>query len=234
MKAKLVRPALLGLVAMTFLLAPSTAFSWGAATHAYIADHIGKKDPLRNGIEIMETGLDDQGEYALALEVAHNIVEYAVDILVRKELDPKIGAKIGSAALCRPPTVPLLLVRAYADEMARYTDRPAITIIKAEREFRLMMVLYGHALSQNPDVAVSLVADQLASLSADFLESYGINPPPVDQLTPLITAWISQAMQLCAPNYAGTINWTIDFVKVSLENEGVTYRECGLRTKLRK
>jgi hypothetical protein len=336
MKSERVRQALLVLLVMALLLAPATAFSWGAATHAYIADHIGKEDPLRNGMEIygamapdlfnfmfddpdsmeyytlthasapevwesartkldksfawgfvshnnvngadltahgplpipfldpskgyvvakayqllfysetpastilevvegMAPTADPKVRFALALEVSHNIVEYAVDILLSKDLDQNIGAKITSAALCRPPTVPLLLVRAYGEEIARFNDRPALTILKTEREFRQMMVLYGQALSQDTDVAVGLVAGQLASLSEGFLVAYGMTPPSADQLTPLITSWIQQAMGLCtqpdSPTYADVLNDTIDFVKASLADDGITYCAGGRHKK---
>jgi hypothetical protein len=52
------------------------------------------------------------------LVVAHLITEYAIDIMLRNEVDPLVGRKVGIAALTRRKNFPSLLVDAYAADYA--------------------------------------------------------------------------------------------------------------------
>ncbi len=163
------------------------------------------------------------------LVIAENLVEYGVDILVKRK-DPFIGVKVSSSALLRGPDFPLLLVKAFAGRFSadlHISYAQAARLITAnEMEFRKMMILYGQALSQDESTALQLVSQQLAELAVGFLGTYGITLPPgvnIDDLTSKIELGIQQAMLFCANDYLPEIGLTIQFVHGQLVSHGISY-----------
>jgi hypothetical protein len=161
--------------------------------------------------------------------IAENLVENAVDILVKRK-DPLIGVKVSSSALLRGPDFPLLLVKAFAGGFS--TDlhisyaQAARLITSNEMEFRKMMILYGQALTQDEATALQLISQQLAELAVGFLGSYGISLPDgvgVAQLTPKIQLATQEAMRICARDYLAEIGRTIQFVNGQLVSHGISY-----------
>jgi hypothetical protein len=163
----------------------------------------------------------------VAVEICHNFVEAAVDILVKQD-DPAIGSKLMGAALGRSDTFPLLLVDAYAQDIATYlgmssTDA-AHFVTQKEEEFRESMVAYGWALMQDDETAVHLLSQQMASIAGAYLAANGITlPVPSDQLVPLIEQGIWAAHELCADDYKKEIDGTIELVGGELQKRGIVY-----------
>lgn len=151
---------------------------------------------------------DSQGE-----SVSHNVVEYAIDIMVAYETPggTGIGKKITESALLRNPKFPLLVVKAYATD-----SETKEKIISAERDFRRSIIIYGQALNQKTESdAINSVSELLAQLA---LEVYGI------QVTPdLVASAIVGAQYLCRPDYAAAINETISFVNARMAEAGIQY-----------
>ncbi len=162
---------------------------------------------------------------AAALQVAHELVEYGVDLLM-KNIDPVIGAKISAAALPPNPNFPLLMDRAYAKEFAAHfgiSDADALRFFaSSERQFRRFMVLYGHVLMQDNATAVLLSSEQLAELATAFLAANGITLPPGADITPLLQFGISQSMIICAPDFGQEVSATSGFVAQQLAAHGIT------------
>lgn len=162
----------------------------------------------------------------VVMEVSHNLVESGVDILMR-HVDPKIGLKVIAAALPPHPNMPLLLVKAYAGELAGYAgiseQEAAKFIMKAERQYRKITVLYGQALTLDDAEAVQALAGQLADFAEAFLAAYGITLPPGADLTPLLAFGISQGMMLCADDFAQEVAATTAFVDDQLDLHGISY-----------
>lgn len=152
----------------------------------------------------------------VGMEVAHQLVENAVDILM-KRLDSKIGEKIIAAALPPNPNMPLLVVKAYAGELARYagiSEREAASFIaSSDRQFRNILILYGQALMLDEGAAVQAIAEQLVDLAQAFLVAYGISLPPGTDLAPLLKAGITQAMRLCENDFALEVEATINDIE---------------------
>jgi hypothetical protein len=162
------------------------------------------KPQLPNGLI-----LDDlQGE-----AISHNIIEFAIDIMVAYEMPGGIGIgrKIMESALLRTPEFPLLLVKAYASD-----TEAKVKIISAERDFRKTILTYGQALNQKKESdAINAVAELLAQLALDI---YNI------QVTPdLVATSITGAQNLCRPDYATAINDTIGFVNTKMAVAGIHY-----------
>jgi hypothetical protein len=161
---------------------------------------------------------------AITMEIAHTLVEDAVDILI-KNVDPHIGQKMIAAVITPHPNFLLLLQKAYSQDLSSFagiTMAEAGAFIKAsETQFRTTTALYGLALMQ-PD-ALQLIAEQMAEFAQTFLAAYGITPPPTDILTPLAEAGIFNAMILCSGDYEKEIGATIRFVQKQLRLHRITY-----------
>jgi hypothetical protein len=222
----------------------SKAFAYGFVSHNdvwgadYTAHHSGITFGQDEGYVITKAGevieiLEAVPEFntlelpdEIKLEIAHEIVENGLDILV-KRLDPAIGQKIATSAARRSPEFPLLLVRAYAPGFSEYAGisyaEAAGFITSAEREFRRNMVLYGYVLMQDEETAVMLLSEEMASLAVSYLSVYGITLPEGVDLVPLIEFAVGQAMELCETDYAWEIQATIDHVDGELRARGIYY-----------
>lgn len=308
-------------VVITIIVFASNAFPWGSATHAYIADTIGKSSALKNLNEIYggmaadifnfypeasvpgtayyylylqthynslalwsETrsatdfgkalafgfashangqlsssyagadltahgpGGNDPGYYVIdkakyfwlglkpLLEyngiyledaqgeaISHNIIEFAIDIMVVYEMSDArgIGKKVIESALLRSPEFPLLLVKAYAYGLTKRPFRmsylkAANTIISAERDFRKTMAVYGQALvQQTEEDSIKYAASLLTQLGN---EVYGIAVDP-----DLVAEAIRKAQDLCRGDYIDAIQKTVEFVSVQMASAGISY-----------
>ncbi len=159
-------------------------------------------------------------------EISHELVEDGIDLLV-KEIDPSIGQKLSSSALSRTPNFPVLLIKTYARDFSQFSgityQQASRFIIEAEKEFRQRTVFYGQALMEDDDTAVQLISEGTAEVAAIFLESYGIAPPPKQEIVPLIEFAIGQSITLCAADFADEIAATITYIDQQLRSHGVNY-----------
>ena len=302
----------MGIICLGLTLSSSEAFSWGFGTHAYIDDHLGKKQIHKNLNEIyggvmpdLFNTLFDTPEYLeflpvqthfksmkvwkasrsevekslafgfvshngcwgadftahdtcrtcgqpvgyayakaavllsegplsqygipdeIAIAIFHEIVENAVDILV-KRTDPLIGDRLSSAAQQRSPRFPQLLVRAYAKGFASFaqiTELEAAQFIQAaESEFRDAIDSYGQILLLDEADAISAISQQTASLAQEFLALYGIDLSiPPEDVVDMVNAYMLAAIGLCQDDYLEEIEATIPYVRHKLRIHGVTY-----------
>jgi len=163
----------------------------------------------------------------IAVEIFHEIVENAVDILV-KRTDPLIGVRLSSAAQQRSPGFSQLLVRAYAKRFASFagiTELEAAQFIQAaESGFREAILYYGQILSQDEETAIQLISEQTASLAQGFLALYGIDLPlSYEQVVDMVTSYMVFAIELCQDDYLEEIEATIPYVRHKLQIHRVTY-----------
>jgi hypothetical protein len=170
-----------------------------------------------------ELGIPDE----IAIEIFHEIVENAVDILV-KRIDSSIGDRLNSAAQQRSDRFPRLLVRAYAKRFASFaqiTELEAAQFIQAaESEFRDAIDSYGQILLLSEADAISAISEQTASLAQGFLALYGIELSiPSDQVVAMVADYMDLAIGLCQGDYLQEIEATIPYVRHKLRIHGVTY-----------
>ncbi len=103
---------------------------------------------------LLSEGIPDQYASPMAAQladrIAHDAIEYAVDILVMENLDSAGGASLADAAQLRAPGVPDLIVSAYGGDFAarfRIPGSTAEAILRAgESDFQAFMVGYGSVL----------------------------------------------------------------------------------------
>lgn len=155
--------------------------------------------------------LDD----AVLLELCHNLVEAAGDILILKA-DPAIGEKIITACLLRSDDFPALLASVMGPDWKA-------EVYAADKEFRRTMTLYGAAMTQGREPAIKAFAEQLGQLGADFIKYFGGPEIAPDLAKGLAEYGIRQALALCGPDYLGEVNATVSFVKANLAAHGVRY-----------
>jgi hypothetical protein len=167
--------------------------------------------------------------HEITLAISHELVEDGVDLLV-KGLDPSIGWKLKSSAFFRTSDFPVYLVKAYARDFSEAVgiSRHEATkfIIAAEKEFRKRMIFYGAALTQDAPTAIQLIAEMTADIAVSFLAANGLSLPPgveMEDIVPLIEFAIVQSMLICANDFSGEIEATIDFVDQNLEANGISY-----------
>lgn len=159
------------------------------------------------------------------LMVAHLITEYAIDIMLRNDVDPSLGWKLERAAHNRSKNFPALLVKAFAEDYADYCfggDYPtaAFALTAAEEEHRSNMIFLGQAISEPEPVAVHLLAEQVVAVLPAFLG--GLLPVPEAEAIEIVKAAIYAFMAICA-DYMAEIDATIEFVDKNLKDHGVTY-----------
>jgi hypothetical protein len=137
----------------------------------------------------------------VSLEVAHNLIENAVDVLIRR-VDPLIGLQMMRAATVRDSVFPSMVNSVWGG----YT--PDLTVIPAvEAAFKTLMFQYGALFATNNEAGIiDGLSAQMAGFAPVFL------PPGVD--LPYETAFaIAKAgtlkgMELCRSTYLLEITLT--------------------------
>jgi hypothetical protein len=169
---------------------------------------------------IKKEGVPDNVVFSFAIEICHNIIEAAGDVVMVEE-DPLLGMKLSSSALLRDSSFPELLVDAYADDFAFQYDmtfETAAQIIRdAEKEFRKMMILLGTALMQDKETARQLLAQQMADLAQAYLET-DFNLPSYNEIFLKLDEGLKYAIDLCETgnSYLDEVQETIKFVRSNL------------------
>lgn len=162
----------------------------------------------------------------VVVAIAHEFVEYGVDILM-KNIDPKLGAKIVKAAAPPNPNIPLVIEQAFlkgfAEEFGLRLADARKYFKSSERQFRQIMILYGQALMEDNETAIEMLAEHLADIATAFLAAYGITLPEDVDITSLAQFGISQAMILCANDFSEEVFKTSFFVRDQLIAHGISY-----------
>jgi hypothetical protein len=165
----------------------------------------------------------------VTLDLSHNFVEYGVDVLV-KNLDPRVGAKMASAALQRHPTFPALLVKAYREDVAAVlgisSQEAGQLILAAEQSFRKIKIYEGRALMLDDATAITLLAEENADFAQAYLAGFGVTLPPGvgrEQIVALAENFIGLAMAMCQNDFVGELSTTVAFVNEQLDMHGITY-----------
>lgn len=160
--------------------------------------------------------------------VAHGLVEYAIDIRLRNDMDPLVGRELARAARGETRGLSDLLVKAFAADYATECfggdeTVAAAALADAEARHRNDMIFLGQAISQPEPVAVRRVAGQITGVLADLLG--GALPRP--ETAALVEAGILRAMGLCRDDYGGELEATIELVAGNLRDRGLSNVEQG-------
>ena len=143
------------------------------------------------------------GNPVLDLEIAHDLIEIAVDVLL-KQNDPKLGEKLLDATVSRSLEDRNLLARVFVWESKPRTDW--LTLASTELTFRGILTEYAMALS----LSTPQHMEPLAILSSQFGQRfYGVQIPPEK-----ILGVLKIAVSLCS-DYKPVIDTVILGIKTN-------------------
>ena len=174
------------------------AFAEGWLTHnekdPWGADHYAHVDP---GYVVKKaerlTGVNT--------EFAHRAVEVAVDLLLKND-DPGIGEKLLDALKRHPWKDRAFLMEVFGKEEKR-TDR--LTVMRAEMDFRRLMIQYGKALVLPPPNDLEALAEWGVQLARKL---YGLSVSP-----DYIRETLEDTIDLCKDDYKEAVDQAIQGMK---------------------
>lgn len=175
---------------------------WGADYYAHVEDPFG----VHRGYVVRKARELHKEFPELKKEFAHWVVEIAVDLLLKNNVDPTLGKKLLTATLFRSLSDQLLLSKVLIAEEDR-TDW--ITLASAETAFRMILIRYARALAlPSPDDEQALV-ELGAQLAA---EVYGIEVT-AERLFEILRF----AMGLCEGDYEDVVTHTIHGIAARIQ-----------------
>lgn len=163
----------------------------------------------------------------VALEICHNIIEAAGDIVLVR-YDRSLGAKIMQIALRPKPNMQNLMVRAYAQGLTDFSQSTAAPLTYAEAEqlirneennFRTSCIAYGYLLQQDEATILDNVISEFKNLASVYLTAYGLPVPDDITLTALLQGSFQAAIVLIENDYLSEIMATINMVKKGMVKE---------------
>jgi hypothetical protein len=157
----------------------------------------------------------------MALEICHDIVEAAGDIIL-KHADSTVGRRLVELARMPRPEAAELLIQAYADDLSDFSQTTSAPLNRkkaekfiraAEAEYRNNVIAYGHLLEGDDATLIANIVEMYKSLAASFLGSYGIPVPDDATLGALISGALDLSLQICQADYMTEVLATAEMVK---------------------
>ncbi len=183
---------------------------WLSGSEGYVIAKAGILYTYIGGM-LADYGLDP----AAGLEVCHEVIESAIDLMI-KRVDPDAPAKLIAAASHADKNFLDLLYKAYGPGLGLIfgLNEASIKAIIAQNDagFRYAVTALGNALKKKYPQDVNAVAEQL-SMAAQA--AYGITVD-ASQIVPILTL----SMSLC-PDYLYELTATVGFVGQQLLLNGI-------------
>lgn len=176
---------------------------------------------------LLDNGIDPMQAKYLATQfapsVAHDAVETAVDVLIKRNEDPAIGARMIAAAQLRSPAVPLLLIAAYATGFARefglsFVEASGI-IVAAEQGFQEFATQYGYIFTKSEAELIQLVSVYGAELASSYLKAatgLDISVPP-EKIADLLI----YTLGVVESSYADEIAATLAYLENEMPDQSI-------------
>ena len=163
------------------------------------------------------------------LVVSHELIEYGIDLLVRKNQDKGIGLKMTTAAVERSNDFPLLLASTFGPSLTSSIGIPPLQataiIVGAENQYNMTMVIYGYILATPDDAqTMDLLVQFLLPQAQSYFASRGIILPPEIDLAQVIHDALTASMQLCAADYYKDLTRTRSHTVSQMAVNGILYR----------
>ncbi|HEY6000513.1 MAG TPA: hypothetical protein VI078_14590 [bacterium] len=154
-----------------------------------------------------------------SLDICHNLVESAGDLIVA-QASPNVGGLMAASAA--RPAQPLegLLLRAWTPGLvaAGLTQEQAAGLIVGwDTWFRGRMIAYGGVMQLPPADAFAGVVQDFATLAQAYLLSLGVTLPPGSDLAPLIADGLAAAVALCQGDYLDEVEKTVGYTAFQLK-----------------
>lgn len=158
----------------------------------------------------------DPGQFRLRLELCHNLVESAGDLIIKK-IDQRVGEDIIAAAVVRDRSFQNLLIAAL--------NNPDYNSAIRENEalFRRFMIQYGAILILPEFRALKGLAESLAQSGVVFLKKMAGIEIPLERATEIAEYGLKKSVQLCAPDYMNEVRKTIEKVRLEMRSRDIRY-----------
>ncbi len=152
---------------------------------------------------------------AVSSEIAHPLIEIAIDLQIKTNEDKFIGSDLISSALNRKDDVLNVLIPAYSGDLARRFKIPkteASNIISdAENNFREAIIKYGVILNYEYNIAIDLLAEEGANMVNYFLNSSCGKACSIT--SEMMKKFINSAIEETKDDYQKEISETIKYLK---------------------
>lgn len=179
-------------------------------------------------------GLDEGTASAFAAGIAptlgEDLLETAVDIMMKRNEDPRVGSEMLTAAQTRKPDVGLLLASVYAGALSPMPESEAkALIVGAEGQFHSILVNYGKAFCVPEPMTIKALAAfdapiAEAAIEGAVFQQAGI-PIDVTVSPSLVESFLEQAVNAVKDDYASQISQTLAYLTTKIADEGIT--TCG-------
>jgi hypothetical protein len=204
---------------------------WGADWRSRTLDPgkgyiITKAEALSEGLApywfMIEGALGGSLDDAIKLELCHNIVEAAGDIVLKRYY-PQLGKNLVAAGSKSDKRFKNLFLKAYLPGLAALIgneDAARTLLLNGESAFRTgQVVMYGMLLQQDETTVLDGITAQFNALVGDYLGSKGIPEPETGwpDLTPVIQAALDGAITLIKSDYMLEVDATVNYVRAQMK-----------------
>ncbi len=176
---------------------------------------------------MMNAGIDEATATAVATGIAplfgHSLSETAVDLWLRRTIDPAIGGVMVQAATRRSSDVGQLLADTYAASLAGAVNIPLVEakefIMTSERAFRDEIIQYGRLFTLPEEQCIGALAMYTAAQSQVYLKA--LTGVDVTVAPEVAAGFILQAMAIVAADYGSELTQTLAYVDGALQAHGI-------------
>jgi hypothetical protein len=157
---------------------------------------------------------------AVKLELCHNIVEAAGDIVLKRSY-PHLGKNLVAAGSRSDKRFKDLFLRAYLPGFATIVGSESAArdiLLNGEAAFRTyQVVMYGMLLQQDEAAVIDGIAAQFNSLVGGYLASKGIALPAGTDLTGVIHDALAGAIGLIESDYMLEVDATLNYLRSEMK-----------------
>jgi len=169
----------------------------------------------------INAGLDPQTSNYIAAEASpllgHIMVEDAVDLLIKNNIDPQIGSKLKAAARARTDETPILLADVYSPGLAALAgislEEAERFIVKNEVAHQHLIIRYGTIFGMrngNDIKALSMIDAKMGEAYLEAASGVDISVPP-----DMVTTFLMLAINLVQPTYKSELAQTLEYLKAT-------------------
>ncbi len=161
----------------------------------------------------------------IAPDMAHDLIETAVDVLVRRCLDPLVGARLYYAAKERSNEIPLVIARVLKAD---------VEAMKAgEKLYQEGMMQYGQMFMLPEDQLVAMIGEMSAKIATGFLQvklapAVAAEPLPGLKLEKIsvdaakVSEFLVQAIDQVKPVFRNELSATLCYLEKEMPKHGIT------------
>ncbi len=163
---------------------------------------------------IATLGIEPQYQEYFAMVVGHTLIETAGDIVLRRYMDPLVGARLILAATNRSDEIPQVLATVLSSSGLNDFD----TVIAREATWRAQTLGYGQIFLLPEQQLINILSTQTAAVADTFLVKVlkMQSPPAVDPV--MIANFIQLAINQIKPIYRHEILTVLEKVEKNMRN----------------